>query len=72
MNIYCNVCKKYRTSKKTKLLYILKKALSLCIVNSKCGHEYEKIFKEEESIEILKTLGLIANIEENQKLCNHF
>ena len=31
-----------------------KKALSLSIVHSKCGHGYEKIFKEEESIETLK------------------
>ena len=36
-----------------------------------CGHEYENIFKEEESIEILKNFGLIANIEEHQKICNH-
>ena len=34
-----------------KLKYdILKKALSFPIVYSKCGHKYEKIFKEEESI----------------------
>ena len=31
MKIYCNVCHKYRKSKKTKKLYILKKALSLSI-----------------------------------------
>ena len=29
---------------------------------SKCGHKYENISKEEESIEILKILGLINNI----------
>ena len=45
--------------------HILKKTLSLSIVYSTCGHEYEKIFKEEESIEILKTLGVINNIEEH-------
>ena len=39
--------------------------------NSKCDHEHEKIFKEEESIEILKILGLINNIEEYQKMYNH-
>ena len=48
------------------LKYIFKK-LSLSIVYSKYGHEYEKIFKEEELIEILKILGLINNIEEYQK-----
>ena len=31
----------------------------------------KKIFKEEESIEILKILGLITNIDEYQKLYNH-
>ena len=34
---------------------------------SKCGHVYEKAFKEEELIETLNTLGLINNIEEYQK-----
>ena len=57
--------------KKTKVSYILKKKLSLSIVYSKCGHEYQKIFKEEESINILKILGLNNNIEEYQKIYNH-
>ena len=35
-----------------------------------CDHEYEKIFKEEESIEILKILALINNIEEYKKIYN--
>ena len=30
-----------------------------------------KIFKEEESIEILKILGLINNIEEHSRIYNH-
>ena len=33
-------------------------------IYSKCSYEYEKIFKEEELIEILKALGLINKIEE--------
>ena len=41
------------------------------IVYSKCVREYEKIFKEEESIEILKIFGSIINIEEYQKIYNH-
>ena len=49
----------------------MKKTLSLSIVYSKCGHKYEKLFKKEESIEILKVLGLINNIEEYQKVYNH-
>ena len=54
---------------KTEISYIFKKGLS--IVYSKCGHEYEKIFKEEESIKILKILELINNIEEYQEIYNH-
>ena len=55
-----NVSKKYRK---------LKKTLRLSILYSKCGHGYEKIFKEEESIEILKMLDLI-NVEEYQEIYN--
>ena len=68
--MHCNVCNKYRKLKKTKISYIFKTTLSFSIVYSKCGHEYEKIFKEEESIKILKILGLIGNIEEYQKIYN--
>ena len=70
MKIYCNVCNKYIKSKKTKILYIIS-IISLSIAYSKCGHEYEKMLKEEESIEILKILGLITNIEGYQKIYNH-
>ena len=42
--MYCNVYNKYRKSKKTKTPYLFKKTLSLSIVYSKCGHEYEKTF----------------------------
>ena len=45
------------------MLYIFKKPLSLSFSYSKCCHEYEKVFKKEESIEILKVLGLISNME---------
>ena len=41
------------------------------VVYSKCGHKYEKIFKEEESIKALKILGLINDIEEYQKILDH-
>ena len=44
--------------------YIIKNTLSISVVYSKCRHEYEKIFKEEESTEILKILSLIHDIEE--------
>ena len=39
------------------------KTLVLSIVCDKCGSKDEKIFKEE-SIEILKVLGLIKNMED--------
>ena len=61
--MYCNVFNKYRKSKKTKICIKKKKKVSLSIVYSNYGHEYKKIFQEEESIEILKILGLINNIE---------
>ena len=63
MKIYCNVCDKFRQSEKNKIFF-LKKTLSLFIVYSRWGHEYEKIFKEEESIKILKILGLTTDIKE--------
>ena len=68
--MYCNVCNKYRKFKKSEILYIFEKTLSLFIVYSKCGHEYKKIFKEETSkieIEILIIISLINNLEEYQK-----
>ena len=49
----------------------IEKTLSLSIAYSKCSCKYKKIFEEEESIEILKILGLITNIEEYQKIYNH-
>ena len=46
----------------------IKKTLNLSTVYSKYGHEYEKIFKKEGSIEIVKIFGLNNNIEEYQKI----
>ena len=58
---------KYRRFEKPKISQLLEKALFLSIICSKCKNEDEKIFKEEESIEILKGLGLINNKERYQK-----
>ena len=69
--MYCNVCNKYRKFKETKISYNFKKTLNISIIYSKSGHEYKIIIKEEKWIEILKILGLINNIEEYQKICNH-
>ena len=61
--LYCVICGKYRKLEKPKISYLLEKTLVLSIICSKCKNEDEK---EEESIEILKILGLINNIEEYQ------
>ena len=62
--IYCIVCDKYRKFKNPKISCILKKLLGLSIVCSKWSNEYKKkTFKEEKSIQILKIIDLIVNIE---------
>ena len=48
--------------KRIKYHLFLGKKKSLSIVCSKCGCEYEKIHKKEESTEVLKIIGLITNI----------
>ena len=40
--MYCNICNKHRKFKRIKISYIFKKALSLSIIYSWCGLEYEK------------------------------
>ena len=52
------------------LKYHIFKKTDLSIVYNKCGNEPKKFFKED-SIEILKILALITNVEEYQKLHNH-
>ena len=69
-----NVCKKYRKFKITKMSCIkplIYQNIKPFIVYSKCGNEYKKVFKEEESMEMLKILELINNIAEYQKIYNH-
>ena len=68
MKTCCNVSNVYNKYRKFKNP---KKALHLPIVYNKYGHEYEKIFKKEESIERLKILGLINIKEEYKKIYNH-
>ena len=67
----CVICRKYRKFEKPKISHLSEKILTLSIICCKCKNEDEKMFKEKESIEILKTLGLINNIEEYQKIYNH-
>ena len=58
---YCTKPKNYKELKKPKVSYICDKALLLSSICDKCGGEKKKIFKKEESIEILKILYLINN-----------
>ena len=60
--IYCFIFGKYRKFKNPKISYIFQKALVLSVIWSKNKNEDEKIYKEEESIEILKILGSIKSI----------
>ena len=46
--------------------YIIGKTLVLSIICDKCGSKDENIFNEKESTEILKIIGFINSIEENQ------
>ena len=60
--LYCLNCSNYRKFEKPKISYILEKTLVFSIICSTFKNEDEEIFKEEESIEILKILGLIDNL----------
>ena len=61
-NLYCIIYGKYRKFQKPKISYLLEKTLVLAIICSKYKNGDEKMLREEESIEILKILGLIENI----------
>ena len=60
--LYCVICGKYKKFEKLKMSYLLEKTLVLSVTFSKCKNEEEKLFKEEESIDILKILVLVENI----------
>ena len=48
--MYCNVLINIEKLKKNKILYILKIALILSVVYSKCGHEFKKILKKKNQL----------------------
>ena len=56
---------------KPKISYICYKTLILSSICNRCGSKDEQMFKQEESIDISKILGLINDIEEYQKIYNH-
>ena len=60
--LYCVICRKYRKFEKPKISYFLENTLVLSVICSKCKNEDKKLFKEKESIEILKILGLTENV----------
>ena len=49
MKIYCNVCNKYKKSKKGKY-YIFKKTLHLSVVYSERDHKYKKYLKKKNQL----------------------
>ena len=51
-----------KNQKTLKYLTIFEKTLVLSIICSKCENDNEKVFKGEETIEILKIIGLIKYI----------
>ena len=57
---------KYRKFKNSEVSYIIGKTLVLSIICDKCSSKDENIFNEKESTEILKIIGFINSIEENQ------
>ena len=66
--LHCVICNKYRKFEQPWISYLIGKTSVLSIIFSKCKNEHEKIFKEEKSIETLKILGLISNLEGYQKI----
>ena len=68
--LYSVACSKYRKLEKPKISYLLVKILVLSIICSKCKNEDEKLFKKEESIEILKIIGLIQKYNYFQNIAD--
>ena len=56
--IYCVIYGKYRKLKNSKISYLIKITLVFSIIYCARENEDGKIFKQEESVEILKNLGL--------------
>ena len=54
---YCNICGNYRKLKIPKLFS--KNDYVFPIICNKCRYENEKIFKQDESVDIIKILSLI-------------
>ena len=57
--VFCVVCSMYRKFKNREIYIFIKKHYFFLLIAYE--NDNEKIFKEKESIEILKLLGLIKN-----------
>ena len=68
--LYCDIYSKYRKFEKPKILYLLEKTLVLSLIFNKCQNKDEKLFKEEESIEIMKIHNYLKNMSEENKVKN--
>ena len=53
---FCVDCEKYRKFLNSKIPHIFDKTLVLSIIYSECGNNNNRIFKEEESVEIMNML----------------
>ena len=60
--LYCITCGKYKKFEKPKIWCLLEKTLVLSIICIKCKNQDEKIFKKEESTEILIFFCFIESI----------
>ena len=58
-NIYCIKCNKFRKFKNPEISSIFYKTLLISNFCDKCDSKHKRIFKEKESTEISKILGLI-------------
>ena len=61
--MYCVICWKYRKLEKSKILCLIEKTLVLSIICSRCKKEDQKVFQEQDSIEITTILGLFYSIK---------
>ena len=61
--MYCVICWKYRKLEKCKILCLIEKTLVLSIICSRCKKEDQKVFQEQDSIEIITILGLFYSIK---------
>ena len=65
-NMYCIKCNKYRKFEKPRMQYIFDKNQFFLLFVVSVAITTKKIFEEQESIEILKILGLVSYMKKQQ------